>query len=70
MPIYEYVCQNCGQKYEKLVRSNSAALELKCPHCGSSQAKKALSLFGTHAAGGEGAWGATSSSTAACSPVG
>ncbi len=70
MPIYEYVCQNCGQKYEKLVRSNSAAPELKCPHCGSSQARKALSLFGTHAAGGEGPWGAASSSATACGPVG
>ena len=70
MPIYEYVCQNCGQKYEKLVRSNSAAPELKCPHCGSSQARKALSLFGTHAASGEAAWSAASSSAASCGPVG
>ncbi len=70
MPIYEYVCQNCGQKYEKLVRSNSATPELKCPHCGSSQAKKAMSLFGTHAAGGETTWSTASSSAASCGPVG
>jgi putative FmdB family regulatory protein len=70
MPIYEYVCQNCGRKYEKLVRSSSSEPELKCPHCGSNQAKKALSLFGTHGAGGETSWGAASSSAASCGPVG
>ncbi len=69
MPIYEYVCQNCGQKYEKLVRSNSTTPELKCPHCGSTQAKKAISLFGTQG-GSETGWGTASSSAASCGPVG
>ena len=69
MPIYEYVCQNCGQKYEKFVRSNPATVELKCPHCGSSQARKAFSVFGTLGSGGAAAQGAVSSA-AACGPVG
>lgn len=47
MPIYEYVCQDCGEKYEKLVRSSQAKVKLVCPTCGSEKAEKAFSLFGT-----------------------
>jgi putative FmdB family regulatory protein len=68
MPIYEYVCEECGEKYEKFVRSSLAKVELKCPACGSSQAKKALSLFGTR--GGSDGLSLGASSAAACSPVG
>ena len=32
MPIYEYVCDDCGTKFEKLVRKNGDALA--CPTCG------------------------------------
>ncbi len=34
MPIYEYRCQDCGEKFEKLVRGNSGQPELTCPNCG------------------------------------
>jgi putative FmdB family regulatory protein len=47
MPIYEYRCQECGEKFEKLVRGNNDHPELTCPNCGSKQAEKLLSLFGT-----------------------
>ena len=33
MPIYEYKCQDCGTKFEKLVR-RSEGPELECPSCG------------------------------------
>jgi putative FmdB family regulatory protein len=69
MPIYEYVCQDCGEKYEKFVRSSLAKVELKCPKCGSSDGKKALSVFGTRASGAMASF-AASSSAAACGPVG
>jgi len=32
MPIYEYRCENCGERVEVLVRS--AAAKPTCPHCG------------------------------------
>lgn len=44
MPIFEYVCNECGQKFEKLEKGN-AAEEKNCPSCGSSNVKKALSIF-------------------------
>ena len=69
MPIYEYVCQDCREKYEKLVPSSSTKVALVCPKCGSTRGKKAISLFGTRAS-------PTQSSTRcpnwapACGPVG
>jgi putative FmdB family regulatory protein len=69
MPIYEYICQDCGEKYEKFVRSSLAKIELKCPSCGSAQAKKAFSVFGTRSSGSQSLAGAASSA-AACGPIG
>lgn len=70
MPIYEYVCQDCGEKYEKLVRSSTAKVELVCPQCGSQRGEKAISVFGA-LGGGRGSVGASFGTAApACGPVG
>jgi len=69
MPIYEYICQECGKRYEKFVRSSRAEVELRCPECGSTQAKKAFSVFGTRGSSRRTA-GATVPASTACSPVG
>jgi putative FmdB family regulatory protein len=72
MPIYEYVCQDCGEKYEKFVRSSTAKVKLMCPSCGSERGDKAFSVFG--AIGGSaksgGSVGSFNSSAAACGPIG
>lgn len=72
MPIYEYVCQDCGEKYEKLVRSSTAKVTLVCPSCGSERGEKALSLFGAvgNSAKSGGSLGSFNASGAACGPVG
>ncbi|MBN1994627.1 MAG: zinc ribbon domain-containing protein [Anaerolineae bacterium] len=73
MPIYEYICQDCGEKYEKLVRSLKAKVELTCPQCGSQHAKKVISVFGAAIGAGSGASSAgskVSAPAAACGPVG
>ncbi len=49
MPIYEYVCDDCGTKFEKLLRRNEDALA--CPKCGQSHLTTALSTFATYANG-------------------
>ena len=41
MPIYEYVCEKCGQKTEVIQRVGEAPLRV-CPHCG-GKLKKAIS---------------------------
>jgi putative FmdB family regulatory protein len=46
MPIYEYRCQECGEKFEKLVRSSAQADEVECPRCHQVHVKRLLSLFG------------------------
>ena len=50
MPIYEYACQDCGQQFELLVRSDT---KLECPHCHSVQLDKQLSVFATAQGGGD-----------------
>jgi putative FmdB family regulatory protein len=47
MPIYEYRCNECGEEFEKFLRSMSASKDLCCPKCGSRRVAKAISLFGT-----------------------
>ena len=45
MPLYEYVCTTCENRYEDLVSSSSA--KSKCPKCESRHVKKQLSVFAT-----------------------
>jgi putative FmdB family regulatory protein len=51
MPIYEYKCQDCGTKFEKLVRNSTAVAEIECPSCGQHHLNQELSTFAAHAAG-------------------
>ena len=50
MPIYEYKCQDCGAKFEKLVRR--AEDEVLCPSCGQAHLNQEFSTFAAHANGG------------------
>ncbi|HZU25165.1 MAG TPA: zinc ribbon domain-containing protein [Bryobacteraceae bacterium] len=49
MPIFEYRCDDCGTKFEKLVRRGGESVA--CPSCGESHVKTELSTFAAHAAG-------------------
>jgi putative FmdB family regulatory protein len=51
MPIYEYLCQDCGTKFEKLVRRASETPELACPSCGEKHLQQEFSTFAAHANG-------------------
>ena len=50
MPIFEYLCDDCGTKFEKLVR-NRASTDALCPSCGESHVTTQLSTFAAHAHG-------------------
>ncbi|HPC84472.1 MAG TPA: zinc ribbon domain-containing protein [Thermoanaerobaculaceae bacterium] len=54
MPLYEYVCQQCGRRFEVLQRMGATAEGLSCPACGSGEVRKAFSTFASSvpAAGG------------------
>ena len=48
MPIFEYLCDDCGMSFEKLVR-NRASTDVLCPSCGESHVTTQLSTFAAHA---------------------
>jgi putative FmdB family regulatory protein len=47
MPIYEYKCSECGERFEKWQRSMSCEEAARCLKCGSQRVKRAVSLFAT-----------------------
>ncbi|MEZ5400030.1 MAG: zinc ribbon domain-containing protein [Bryobacteraceae bacterium] len=52
MPMYEYRCQECGEKYEQLRRMSEADTGLACPRCASQKVERLLSAFATAGCGG------------------
>jgi putative FmdB family regulatory protein len=53
MPIYEFVCTECGHPFEELVFGMNTS-GVVCPTCGSGQVKKKMSTFASKS-GGDGA---------------
>ncbi|HTV58946.1 MAG TPA: zinc ribbon domain-containing protein [Verrucomicrobiae bacterium] len=49
MPIYEYVCDDCGEHYERIVMNQKTAVT--CPKCESSKKTIQLSVFSAHGNG-------------------
>jgi putative FmdB family regulatory protein len=45
VPIYEYRCSQCGERFEQLVRKPAEAGTVQCPECHSSTVKKLPSVF-------------------------
>jgi putative FmdB family regulatory protein len=43
MPLYEYNCNDCGEKFELIVRFSEADKLPTCPKCESSDTHKKLS---------------------------
>jgi putative FmdB family regulatory protein len=63
MPIYEYVCEKCGHKFEKLVRSMNSTETFACPKC---SAKKTQRQFSAFAVGADSAPSSTGGHAAGC----
>lgn len=51
MPIYEYVCQDCGQELEKLQKISDEPLTV-CPRCSEPKLKRKISAVGFRLKGG------------------
>jgi putative FmdB family regulatory protein len=50
MPIFEYQCDDCGTKFEKLVRKmGGVAEQVVCPSCGRDHLQEQYSTFAAHA---------------------
>ena len=54
MPIYEYNCADCEQKFEKRRRMSQADDEIACPDCGSVDTSRGLSMFAAFSRGNGG----------------
>jgi putative FmdB family regulatory protein len=42
MPLYEYECEACGKRFEKIQKFSDPLADV-CPHCGKGPVKKLLS---------------------------
>ena len=57
MPLYEYQCAGCDNRFEVLQRVGQGSEGLECPDCGGAEVEKEYSTFagcvaGTSSAGG------------------
>ncbi len=66
MPLFEYVCADCGQSFEQLVLSTSQPADTSCPACHSQNVSKKISSFASRLSGG-GSYSFGSSSSSSCS---
>ncbi|MBI2931393.1 MAG: zinc ribbon domain-containing protein [Planctomycetes bacterium] len=44
MPVYEYRCRKCDEKFEELVRNERQ--KIACPKCRTKKVEKLFSVFG------------------------
>jgi putative FmdB family regulatory protein len=66
MPIFEFVCADCGRPFEELVLSTSKINEVACPDCQSKNITKKISTFASKLSGGS-TYSFSSASSASCS---
>ena len=69
MPLFEFVCSQCGDQFEELVRSSSVIEGVVCPSCHSVEVKKKVSTFASKVSGGSSSF-SLGSSAASCSTGG
>jgi len=45
MPIYEYECQSCKERFEVLQKMNEDNSRVRCPRCNADGPQRVLSSF-------------------------
>lgn len=45
MPIYEYICTKCNERFSLLQNVNTTEKDTACPGCSSEKVKKLMSSF-------------------------
>ncbi len=64
MPIYEYICDSCNERFEKIVINKQQ--EITCPNCSGKRATIQLSVFATAGSGSSGSSGGFSGGGGGC----
>jgi putative FmdB family regulatory protein len=64
MPIYEYICDSCSERFEKIVINKQQ--EITCPKCSGKKATIQLSVFATAGAGSSSSSGGFSGGGGGC----
>jgi putative FmdB family regulatory protein len=68
MPIYEYVCDDCGENYERIVLNDRT--KVVCPQCDSAKQTIKLSVFAASGNGGKSSGETSASGGCGCTPRG
>lgn len=61
MPIYEYSCRVCGERFELRRTMSDSDTDIECPKCGAKHPQRLISAFATGPS--------TGSSTGYCAPT-
>lgn len=70
MPIYEFRCEACGERFDRLVRSaGQVPAGIACPACESSEVRRLISAPAIHTGGGAGESRGTEEAPAEKPPV-
>lgn len=67
MPIYTYICKDCGERFELLIGVISEKTELKCQKCKSKNIEKVFSSFSIGTTRGKTGSSGSSCPTGTCS---
>lgn len=60
MPLYEYRCADCHERFEKLASMDAADKQVTCPHCGGTRSRRLISVFATFSPSSQPGGGAAS----------
>jgi putative FmdB family regulatory protein len=53
MPIYEYYCKDCRNKFELLTTYTESEVDIECSKCHGSSVRKLFSVFARARGGGD-----------------
>ncbi len=69
MPIYEFVCSRCGERFELLLPMSKAQEKASCPKCGGEGTRRP-STFSSLSKGSESSSSCSTCSATSCSICG
>ena len=70
MPVYEYECEACGERFDKLVRSmHQDPPRLACPACKGTEVRRLISAPVVHSGAESGGGGEVKEAPATKPPV-